>query len=76
MYNEYGALTQRKYFKKGELDQTFTSYFDVGESIPEFVVPYKNGKVNGEVTEFYATGKPYSVMQFKNGEKEGIRKLT
>jgi antitoxin component YwqK of YwqJK toxin-antitoxin module/Tfp pilus assembly protein PilF len=55
-FNKKGALVQRKYFKSGKVDGIYKSYFGVGEKLLEFLIPYKNGEVDGEVLEYYANG--------------------
>ncbi|QAA81471.1 hypothetical protein EI546_06900 [Aequorivita sp. H23M31] len=74
-YNEKGALKQKKYFKNGELDGIYTSYFNVGEKIPEFIIPYKKGKIEKEAMEYYANGKVYSKSPVKDGKKHGTEKI-
>ncbi len=74
-YNEEGALKQKKYFKAGKLTGTFTSYFNVGEEIPEFIIPYEQDKVKEKASEYYANGKLYSEIPFKDGNRHGIQKI-
>lgn len=73
-YKKTGALEQKKYFKKGQLEGEYRSYFPIGETIPEFYVPYKNGNIEGEAIEYYATGRPFSRMPFSNGKLNGVEK--
>lgn len=73
-YNENGALQQKKYFEDGKLAGTYTSYFSVGEEIPEFIIPYKQDKVQEKANEYYANGKQYSEIPFKDGNRHGIEK--
>lgn len=73
-YNENGALKQKKYFEAGELTGTYTSYFSVGEKTPEFVIPYKQDKVQEKASEYFANGKLYSEIPFKDGNRHGTQK--
>ena len=73
-YRKTGALEQRKYFKKGKLDSIYRSYFPVGEAIQEFYVPYKDGHIEGEAIEYFATGKPFSRMPFSGGKLNGVQR--
>ncbi len=73
-YNENGALMQKKYFENGKLTGTYTSYFSVGEEIPEFIIPYKDDKVQEKASEYYANGKLYSEIPFTDGNRHGLQK--
>lgn len=75
LYNANGALEQKKHFEEGKLNGTFTSYFNVGEEIPEFVIPYKEDKVQDKVTEYFSNGNLYSTIPFKDGNRHGIQKI-
>ncbi len=74
-YNEKGALKQKKYFEAGKLVGTYTAYFNVGEEIPEFIIPYKEDKIQEKALEYFANGKLYSEIPFKDGERHGIEKI-
>lgn len=71
-FNKKGALVQRKYFKYGKVDGIYKSYFGVGEKLLEFLIPYKNGEVDGEVLEYYANGDLYAKSYYVAGEKNGL----
>lgn len=73
-YNEKGALEQKKHFKDGKLVDTYTSYYEVGEELPRFIIPYKADKVQDKATEYFANGKIYSEIPFKDGERHGVEK--
>jgi len=73
-YNEKGALKEKKYYEAGKLTGTYTSYFSVGEEIPEFIIPYKKDKVQEKASEYYANGKLYSEIPFKDGNRHGTEK--
>ncbi|CAM3313458.1 tetratricopeptide repeat protein [Aequorivita lipolytica] len=73
-YNEKGALKQKKYYEAGKLTGTFTSYFSVGEEIPEFIIPYKEDEVQEKASEYYANGKLYSEIPFQDGNRHGKEK--
>jgi len=72
--NDKGALIQKKYFKDGELDGLYKSFFAVGEDLLEFHIPYKNGLVENLATEYYANGVVYAEMPFSDGIRVGIEK--
>lgn len=74
-YNEKGALEQKKYFNSGALTGTYTAYFSVGEEIPEFVIGYKDDKVQDKALEYYANGKLYSEIPFIDGKRHGVEKV-
>lgn len=71
VYNDHGALIQKKYFKEDKLEGAFTSNFSVGAKLPEFFISYKNGLIEGELTEMFASGITYSKRFYKNGKLEG-----
>ncbi len=74
-YTENGALKQKKYFEDGKLSGTYKSYFNVGEEIPEFIIPYKDDKVQEKANEYFANGKLYSEIPFKEGKRHGVEKV-
>lgn len=74
LYNDKGALYEKKYFKEGKLDGLYQSYFNVGESLLEWHVPYKNGDVDSIAIEYYANGDVYSEAPFVNGKRHGVEK--
>ena len=71
-FNNKGALLQRKYFKSGKVDGIYKSYFGVGEKLLEFLIPYKNGEVDGEILEYYANGDVYAKSYYIAGKKSGL----
>ncbi len=73
-YNERGALIQKKYYKNGKLDGLYRSFFDVGEDLIEFNIPYKNDNVETKATEYYANGNVYAEIPFVNGKRHGTEK--
>jgi antitoxin component YwqK of YwqJK toxin-antitoxin module len=73
-FNDKGALIQRKYFKQGKLEGVYTSYFRVGEEIAEFIIPYKNNLIEGEVIEFYANGDVYEKTNYVADKINGVVK--
>jgi len=74
LYNEKGGLYEKKYFKASKLDGLYQSYFDVGETLIEWDVPYKNGDVASVAKEYYANGDVYADIPFVNGKRHGIEK--
>lgn len=73
-YNDNGALIQKKKFKADELDGNYTSYFQVGEDLLEFLIPYKDGIKEGEAIEYYANGNVYNKVTYVSGKIIGIAK--
>ncbi|TXD53395.1 MULTISPECIES: tetratricopeptide repeat protein [unclassified Polaribacter] len=71
-FNDKGALMQRKHFAQGMLEGVYTSYFKVGEDIAEFIIPYKNDLVDGEVQEFYANGDMYEKTNYVADKINGV----
>ena len=65
---------KKKYYKNGELSGVYTAYFDVGEILPEFIIPYKENKVQDTALEYYANQNVYAEMKFVDGKKQGIEK--
>ncbi|WP_346881948.1 tetratricopeptide repeat protein [uncultured Algibacter sp.] len=74
LFNDKGALIQKKYFKNGELDGLYKSFFNVGESLIEWNIPYANGKIEPVATEYYANGDIFKEMPFVNGKRQGVEK--
>lgn len=74
VYNDKGALIEKKYFKEGKLDGLYESFFKVGESLLEWHIPYKNGEVVSIATEYYANGDVYNEIPFENGKRHGVDK--
>lgn len=73
-YNDKGALIQKKYFKDGKLDGVYKSFFNVGEELLEFHIPYKDNIANDTVTEYYANGNVYAKAPYLNDERHGVEK--
>ncbi|WP_158839414.1 toxin-antitoxin system YwqK family antitoxin [Polaribacter sp. L3A8] len=71
-FNNKGALVERKYFKYGKIDGLSQSYFSVGEKLLELEMPYREGKIEGEVLEYYANGDLYSKSYYVDDKKNGI----
>ncbi|NKI33142.1 hypothetical protein [Croceivirga thetidis] len=71
-FNNKGAQTQSKYFKNGVLDGMYESYFPVGSKIKEYQIPYSDGKIEGEVTQYFITGDTLLNVNFKAGKRHGI----
>ncbi|WP_189702660.1 toxin-antitoxin system YwqK family antitoxin [Subsaximicrobium wynnwilliamsii] len=70
-YLEAGGLKQKKYFHKGELKGKYLAYFDVGESLVEYDADYNAGIIVGDLTEYYADGSVFSVINFKDNKRDG-----
>ncbi|CAL2086613.1 tetratricopeptide repeat protein [Tenacibaculum sp. 190524A05c] len=73
-YNDKGALIQKKYFKENKLDGVYNAYFSVGEELPEFYVPYKDGVKDGEFLEYYANGDVYYKANYSGDNVVGTAK--
>ncbi len=74
LYNNKGALMHKKYYKNGKLDGIYESYFDIGDELLEFHIPYSNGLIDGKLIEYYANGDVFSEINYKKGKKEGLTK--
>lgn len=74
VYSKDGALLQKKNFVDGELDGEYREYFDIGEDYLKYIIPYKNDKIEGIVTQFHENGKEALVVTFKDDKKEGLEK--
>lgn len=73
-YNKSGALIEQKFFSKGKLEGTYKSFYAVGEDYPEYIIPYKDGEINGMVTQYYLNGQKNLEANFIDGKKEGLEK--
>ena len=69
-HNKAGALTYKKEFKAGVLED-FRSYYRIGEQYPEEIVPYNNGVVEGKVMNYYENGQLYGELNYSKDLKEG-----
>lgn len=70
-YVETGGLKQKKQFSNGKLNGKYMAYFDVGEALKEYNTDYKDGAIFGDLIEYYADGKVYSVVNFENDKRHG-----
>lgn len=70
-YLETGGLKQKKFYSNGKLDGRYLAYFDVGEDLLEYDTNYKEGEISGDLIEYYADGKIFSVVNFKNDKRHG-----
>jgi len=70
-YLETGGLKQNKQFSKDKLNGKYLAYFDVGEAFLEYDTDYKEGAISGDLIEYYADGKVFSVVNFVNDKRHG-----
>lgn len=70
-YLETGGLKQKKQFSNGKLNGKYLAYFDVGEALMEYDTDYKEGAIFGDLIEYYADGKVYSIVNFENDKRQG-----
>lgn len=74
-YNNKGALIEQKTFVDGKLNGTYYSFYGVGESIKEYIIPYKNDEIDGLAVQFHPNGNTYYEANFKNGKRiNGVEK--
>lgn len=74
VYNEYGALTQKKHFKQGMLHGKYLAYFQVGEELVEFDIDYKNDSIYNVAKEFYADGTLFQESFYEKGILQQVKK--
>ena len=74
-FNNKGALVKRKYFDNGEVFGFSKSYFNVGEKLLEYKIPYEKGEIEGEVLEYYANGDVYAKTNYVAGVKNGLETI-
>jgi len=70
-YSENGALKEIKTFKSNKLDGVYKNFHEVGQSCPNYVLNYKNGKAQGVLNQYFDTGEIYYQTNYVDDEKQG-----
>ena len=70
-YNRFGAETETVNYKEGEMDGVYLSYHALGKDFKEYKMNYSNGKINGNLYEYYPDGKKQYEINFVDGIKQG-----
>lgn len=73
-FSEKGALLEKYTNVDGNIDGDYLSYYSLGKDFIEYKVPYKNGKIDGLVIQYFPDGKVQSEIPFKDGNRNGIEK--
>ncbi|BAV06209.1 phophatidylinositol-4-phosphate 5-kinase [Filimonas lacunae] len=67
-----GSVNVTSFYKKGNSDSTYRSYYYGGQLHSECT--YRNGRVEGNWTVYYENGKPMSVSIYRDGYLNGLYK--
>lgn len=73
-FSEKGALLEKYSNIDDKIDGDFISFYSIGKDFAEYKAPYKNGKINGIVMQYYPDGKIQSEIPFIDGNRDGIEK--
>ena len=71
-YDKNGVLLSKVHFEMGFPRDANISYYDAGHTMLQEVVPYVNGKLEGDYARFTATGQREWSGQFENGRRVGV----
>ncbi len=71
-YNKDGILTGKSHFEKGFPRDAIVNYYDAGQKKIKEVIPYVNGKVEGDYVMFHNNGLLAWEGQYEKGKKVGI----
>ena len=71
-YDKNGVLLSKVHFEMGFPRDANISYYDAGHTMLQEVVPYVNGKLEGDYARFTATGQREWSGQFENGHRVGV----
>lgn len=66
-----GALTAKTHYEMGFPRDANISYYDAGNTMLKEVVPYVNGKLEGDYAKFTKEGKREWTGHFENGRRVG-----
>ncbi|GMV83923.1 MAG: hypothetical protein AMXMBFR7_51070 [Planctomycetota bacterium] len=72
-YDLSGRLEREAHFKNGKREGTMTEYWTLTGK-PKNIIPYKLGKVDGLVQEFFDSGKLKKEVTLKDDEFHGVEK--
>lgn len=71
-YNKDGILTSKSHFEKGFPRDAMVNYYDGGQKKMKEVIPYVNGKVEGDYIMFHNNGLLAWEGQYEKGKKVGV----
>lgn len=71
-FNKDNVLISKVHYEQGFPRDANISYYDGGNTMVKEVVPYVNGKLEGEYASFTNDGQPIWHGQFENGKKVGV----
>lgn len=70
-YDKNGTLLSKTHYEMGFPRDANITYFDAGHTMMKEVVPYVNGKLEGDYALYTATGQREWTGQFENGRRVG-----
>lgn len=71
-YNKDGILLSKSHFEKGFPRDAIVNYYDAGQQKIKEVIPYVNGKVEGDYVMFRENGLLAWEGQYEKGKKVGV----
>ncbi|MFD1467430.1 toxin-antitoxin system YwqK family antitoxin [Hymenobacter caeli] len=71
-YDRNGTLLSKTHYEMGFPRDANITYFDAGRTQLKEVVPYVNGKLEGDYASYTATGQREWTGQFENGRRVGV----
>jgi len=70
--NEENILVNKIYYEKGFPRDAIVNYYDAAKTKIKEVIPYAEGKLNGEYVLFFESGLRAWDGQYENGKKVGV----
>lgn len=71
-FGREGVLLAKTHYEMGYPRDANISYYDGGRTLPQEVIPYVNGKLDGDYARFLANGQHDWTGQFENGRRVGV----
>ena len=71
-FGREGVLVSKTHYEMGFPRDANISYYDAGRTLLQEVVPYVNGKLEGDYARFLIDGQRDWTGQFENGHKVGL----
>ena len=71
-YNKAGILLSKSHFEKGFPRDAIVHYYDAGQKKLKEVIPFVNGKAEGDYVMFHANGLHAWEGQYEKGKKVGV----
>lgn len=71
-FDKNGVLLTKTHYEMGFPRDAYVSYYGEDRSLINEVVPYVNGKLEGEYAKFLVNGQPDWRGQFENGKRVGV----